>query len=323
MTYDEKLQLFRKAASLALLAYEDLLPHTLRLLEYSENATYVVENKRGQKFVLRINRPYYHSEAEIAAEIQWLHELHKALPFAVSQPIARLDNAFIGKVMLEGQPYYSTLFSFVKGATPHEASTAVFEQLGEITAQFHNHSVQQHERYQHYDRLTWDEATILGEAAKWGRWQDGRGMTASRLALYERAAALMQQRLALYGKSPERFGLIHADLRKANLLLEGTELKIIDFDDCGFSWFLYDFAAAISFVEHEPYIPQLQAAWLKGYERFRVLTAQDKEMLSTFVLLRRFQLIAWIGSRTNATTERLGAAYTYASDALVMTYLNA
>ena len=65
----------------------------------------------------------------------------------------------------------------------------------------------------------------------------------------------------------------------------------------------------------------LQAAWLTGYRRYRALTEEDEAMLATFVLLRRLQLIAWIGSRTNATTERLGAAYTYASDALVARYL--
>lgn len=308
---------FYEAARQALSDYRLQAP--IRLLEYSENATFIVDTT--PPYVLRINRPTYHSAAQIEAEIHWLHDLHRALPFAVSRPIPKVDGGYIGKHTLNGITYHSTLFTFVAGQAPAKASVAVFEQLGEITAQFHAHSVAHHARYASYNRPHWNEATILGEQAKWGRWQDGRGMTPQRIAYYERAVALMRARLAQYGKSKTRYGLIHADLRQANLLMEAGELKIIDFDDCGFSWLLYDFAAAISFIEHQPYVADLQAGWLKGYRRFRALSTEDEAMLSTFILLRRLQLIAWIGSRTNATTEQLGAQYTYDSDALVAAYL--
>jgi Ser/Thr protein kinase RdoA (MazF antagonist) len=34
--------------------------------------------------------------------------------------------------------------------------------------------------------------------------------------------------------------------------------------DCGFSWFFYDFATAVSFMEHEPVVAELRASWLDG-----------------------------------------------------------
>ena len=40
-------------------------------------------------------------------------------------------------------------------------------------------------------------------------------------------------RLARYGTGPDRFGLTHADLRIANLLVDGDRTIVIDFDDCG------------------------------------------------------------------------------------------
>ena len=60
-----------------------------------------------------------------------------------------------------------------------------------------------------------------------------------------------------YGKGPDRFGLIHCDLRLANLLIDGKEVKVIDFDDCGFGWYMYDAATPVSFYEHEPQVPGL------------------------------------------------------------------
>ncbi len=50
----------------------------------------------------------------------------------------------------------------------------------------------------------------------------------------------------------ERFGLVHADIRLANLLVDGEHVRVIDFDDCGFSWFMYDFATTVSFIEDHP-----------------------------------------------------------------------
>jgi len=161
----------------------------------------------------------------------------------------------------------------------------------------------------------------LGQCPKWARWQDGLGMTPSRIALYEEASLVIQKRLEAFGKSKTRFGLIHADLRLANLLIYGDELKAIDFDDCGFGWFLYDVATSVSFIEHMPYLDDLIASWIKGYSKIRTLTDEEKEMIPTFILMRRLQLISWIGSRDNDTTRLLGENYTLQSDALVKAYL--
>jgi len=95
---------------------------------------------------------------------------------------------------------------------------------------------------------------------------------------------------------PDRFGLAHADLRLANLLVDGEKTTVIDFDDCGFSWYMYDFGTAVSFIEEDPRLPQWQAAWLRGYRSIAPLSAEDEDMLATFVMLRRLLLVAWMGS---------------------------
>jgi Ser/Thr protein kinase RdoA (MazF antagonist) len=119
-------------------------------------------------------------------------------------------------------------------------------------------------------------------------------------AVLEQAEAAIRARLAAYGKGPDRYGLIHADMRLANLLISEGQTRLIDFDDCGFGWFLYDFAAAISFIEDDPRIPQFRAAWLAGYRSIRPLTAVDEAEMGTFIMLRRMALLAWIGSHIEA-----------------------
>jgi len=107
-------------------------------------------------------------------------------------------------------------------------------------------------------------------------------------------------RLATYGQPPHRYNLIHADMRLANLLVSDEETRLIDFDDCGMGWLMYDFAAAISFIEDDPRIPALKEAWLGGYRTVRDLDTEDIAEIDTFVMLRRMALLAWIGSHIEA-----------------------
>jgi Ser/Thr protein kinase RdoA (MazF antagonist) len=104
---------------------------------------------------------------------------------------------------------------------------------------------------------------------------------------------------------------VHADLHLANLLVHDTHLRIIDFDDCGFSWFMYDFATAVSFIEHQPNVPELLDAWLEGYRRVRLLPEEDLAEIPTFVVLRRILLSAWFASHSEVPlAQQMGESYT-------------
>ena len=55
--------------------------------------------------------------------------------------------------------------------------------------------------------------------------------------------------------------------------MDGRDLGVIDFDDCGFGWYMYDLAAAVSFIEHDPRVPELIDAWARGYRTVLELPA--------------------------------------------------
>ncbi|MGH6928611.1 MAG: phosphotransferase enzyme family protein, partial [Dongiaceae bacterium] len=136
-------------------------------------------------------------------------------------------------------------------------------------------------------------------------------------------ADAIERRLRRYGQGADRFGLIHADLRLANLLLEGPTTKVIDFDDCGFSWYFYDLGTALSFIEHRPDIPQLVDAWVTGYRKVAPLAAAEEAELPTFIMLRRLLLVAWVGSHAETDLAKsLGEPYTEGSCGLAEAYLS-
>jgi Ser/Thr protein kinase RdoA (MazF antagonist) len=175
-----------------------------------------------------------------------------------------------------------------------------------------------------FDRPAWDYAHTLGAQGHWGLWQDGLGIGAEERAQLDRLDAEIERRLREYGQGPERFGLSHADIRLANLLVDDGDVRVIDFDDCGFTWFMYDFATTVSFMEDHPRVPELQAAWTDGYRSVAPLAPEDEAILDTLVMLRRLLLVAWIGSHHEFATEaaELGAGFTAGSCALAERYLS-
>ena len=97
---------------------------------------------------------------------------------------------------------------------------------------------------------------------------------------------------------------------------------MIDFDDCGFGWYMYDAATPISFYEHEPQAGDLIEAWKTGYRRVLDLPKADEDEIPTFVMLRRLLLVAWIGSHAETDLAKsMGVPYTEGTVGLCEEYL--
>lgn len=112
-------------------------------------------------------------------------------------------------------------------------------------------------------------------------------------------------------------------MRLANLLIDGETTCLIDFDDCGLGWFLYDFAASISFMEDHPQVPALRDAWVRGYRCIRLLSELEEREIDTFVMLRRMALLAWVGSHIEAPEPQAVASHFAAGTAeLARRYLD-
>ncbi|WP_188455875.1 phosphotransferase enzyme family protein [Virgibacillus oceani] len=324
--WEDQLEKYLQIAKIAIQSYPALSQSTITLLNYSENATYLVKHPTtGAKQILRVSRPDYHTKTEIESELIWLESINKHASLHVALPIRAKNGEYIQEVTLDKKRYYCTLFTFLEGDAPDEEKESElirqFEILGEITALLHDHSINYGTNLDNIKRLSWNYETILGDKPKWGKWQDGLAITPERAVLFQKVSEKIQARLEAFGKKSTRYGLIHSDLRLANLLVEGDQIKVIDFDDCGYGWYLYDLATSLSFIEHKSYVPGLIESWIKGYRKVRNLSQEEVQEIPTFVMMRRLQLVAWVGSRNNETTEELGDGFTVDTDPLAEKYL--
>lgn len=294
----------------------------VKLLTISENATFRVTDKEAGPLVFRVHRPGYHSRAEIASELAWIEALRNDAVISTPRPIPLTDGTLIADIDDAGVTRHVVAFEFLNGREPAESDDLVawFRQLGAIHAKLHAHS-RAWTRPEGFTRKVWNFDTTLGDTPHWGDFRASLGLDDAGRALLERTSAVLKEKL-LPLSQPENFGLVHADLRLANLLVNGDELALIDFDDCGLSWFLFDFAASISFLEHEPYVPALKAAWMEGYRAEAPLPANASDQLDVFVMLRRIQLTAWVASHAETPTgQAMGVGYTEGTLALAEAFL--
>lgn len=298
----------------ALPVYELAEGTPLILLNCSENETW-----RAGPLILRLHRQGYHTKPEIASELAWLTALQDLPGLNTVRPIPGAQG-----LVTEIGSRFLVAFAPIQGQElqPGDDLARWFAPLGEITARLHLHA-RAWTPPQGFTRKRWDVETILGPDPHWGHWRQAQGLDPQGATLLARATDALAIKLHAYGTGPETFGLIHADLRLANLMVNGDTLTAIDFDDCGFGWWAYDLAAALSFYETDPRLPDLIACWVEGYSRIARLRPEDRAMIPSLIFLRRVLLTAWLSTRADSDTAQGfgGPVYTQGTLELAERYL--
>jgi hypothetical protein len=85
-----------------------------------------------------------------------------------------------------------------------------------------------------------------------------------------------------------------ATLHHENVLFDNGEARAIDFDDCGWGFYLYDFAVTLFDLEDRPRYNELRDALGGAYATMRPLPPDDAMHLDALLVLRRIQILLWI-----------------------------
>lgn len=260
-----------------------------------ENRVFRVRSTAGD-FALRLKRPGYRSDAELLSELQWLEAMHRAglhVPCPVPSQQGRLLESVAGQRVdllswLPGRPLGASREPLAL-AEPE----AVFHRLGRETARLHD-ACDAWVRPADFTRCAWDIDGLLGEAPVWGRFWENPTLDAPTRRLFEDFRAAATHTLLQRAETLD-YGLIHADLVRENVMLDGTtRIGMLDFDDAGFGFRLFDLATTLLKNLAEPNYPSLKAALLAGYTQVRAL---DLELLELFIALRALTYVGWIVPR--------------------------
>lgn len=104
--------------------------------------------------------------------------------------------------------------------------------------------------------------------------------------------------LTKYPRSPKEYGLIHGDYLYSNLMYQGDNVSIIDFDDMEYHFFLYDVAVYLFYlllggdpsnIEYPPNVLVFQS-FIQGYRSVNDTVVFNYDLLNHLFRWRQFKL---------------------------------
>ncbi len=291
-----------------------------QLVAARENHVYRVDHE-DRSYALRLRRPGYRSDAELRSELDWMAAVASG-GLHVPTPVPSLSGAHLQEIggvradmldWLSGRPM-ADLFDT---ETP-ESRAELFRRLGCRMADLHRVS-HDWDQPAGFVRCRWDREGLLGEAPIWGRFWKNPTLGEADRRLFSAVREVAGRHLRDVGGDFD-FGLIHADLVRENVLVDGPRLWLIDFDDGGFGFRLFDIATSLLKTVEAPDHAALRAALIGGYRERRALDTGD---LDLFLLLRALTYVGWIIDRMDepGATER-NARFVTRARALAERYLS-
>ncbi len=265
----------------------------IRLIKHRENAVFEMALPSGRA-ALRLHRVGYQSERAIRSELWWAAALADA-GVAVPAPQPALSGNTL--VTLPNGRHCSAI-AWVNGhplgeagvpfPDPVQTQIARHHALGALMAQVHAATARL-TLPDWFTRSHWDADGLTGHDPFWGRFWEHPSLTRAE------AAELLATRDYLRGwllalPDPD-IGPIHADVLRENVLVDGDHLSLIDFDDSGIGYRLYDLGTTMSQNLDEPHYTAIRDALIAGYGRATVAEVEH------FTLARTLVSVGWTAPR--------------------------
>ncbi|CAH0352770.1 phosphotransferase [Sphingobium sp. CECT 9361] len=286
----------------------------LSLIKYRENAVFSAHRNDGERVAVRVHRHAYHSDRALRSELLWMQSLAEG-GIAVPPILPSLDGHVFETVSAPGvpEPRQIDVLGWLPG-TPAGTSEEglnldeagaerLFFDAGVLAAMMHDH-VGMVEFGEDFERHAWDAEGLIGPDPFWGRFMELELLSSEERALLSAARAQAALDLAAFGQGSHNYGLIHADFVPENLLIEDGRLKLIDFDDGGFGWHMFDLATALYFNLDHPAYTIMERALFEGYRTVRKLPEDHEATLPLFMFLRSTTYLGWVQTRPETQTAR-------------------
>lgn len=121
--------------------------------------------------------------------------------------------------------------------------------------------------------------------------------TDEHLTIFHAVHEQVQLAFEQIGQRATTFGLIHADLIWKNYFFHADGVGALDFDSCGWGYYLYDLAPTLLGYRDEPDYPAFREALLAGYRTVRPLLSQDEHHLNACIAARHLVSCSWLANR--------------------------
>lgn len=285
-----------------------------KLLKYRENAVFEVRTGSGERAAMRVHRQGYHSDESLVSERDWMTML-SAAGIVVPQPIPTQAGDIVVDARGDGVPgvWKVDMLTWVDGRMLGNTGEpldydgrepdSLFFEIGRTMGELHNLSTAwpgQNAMIRH----AWDRDGFAGDNPLWGRFWELAVLTPEQRELFQRVRIAIAEDLDAYGQTADNYGLIHADLVPENVFLCGDKVHLIDFDDAGFGWHMFEIVTAVFWFAEEPDFERICSKVIEGYRSVRPLRQRDLAALPLFFAARSTTYVGWVHTRQNTETAK-------------------
>lgn len=237
----------------------------------------------GQSSLLRLHTHSTFDAETIVGELRWLEQLREATALPLQAPRRNLAGHFVTKVTMPGKrDLLCTLLSWLPGSIPPTAaalSDAQLRMVGATMAQLH-HCARVLGPPRDIRRPTYDGTYFRARLAALITAVRQTDLPDTAVVHIDAGVQALIDRVDGLGRDRASFGLIHADFHSGNYVLDDAAVQLIDFDRCGFGFFLHDLALALMELEEAQRPPLLE-----GYQQIAPLPSGHPTLTDTFICL--------------------------------------
>jgi Ser/Thr protein kinase RdoA (MazF antagonist) len=232
----------------------------------------------------------------VKGEMTWLAALSREAGLPVPEPVPSLEGELVTEIATPAvsRGRIVSLMRWIDGRRLTKGfRPSHFRAWGRIVARLHQFSAgwRPPERF---ERPVWDWEGQLG-----GRYFDSgieelvASMPARLREPFQIVSQEARQVMEGLGKGPDAYGLIHADMYPENVLFNGDEAYPIDFEDCGFGYWLWDIAIALCLWPWTEEWYWMRDAFLEGYAQVRTLPESQLRHLDLFMATQYATMVLW------------------------------
>ncbi|HEX9090479.1 MAG TPA: phosphotransferase, partial [Anaerolineales bacterium] len=278
----------------------------LSFIQYNENIIYrvgvpgaaacIVENSPylPNRYLLRI-----HAGGDIQAitsELTWLEVLNQEAGLPVPAPVPTSDGKLLTTIITPGIPTGRVISlmkwldgrRYFQGLRPHHLKA-----FGQVVAEMHAFSASWRPP-SGFDRPHWDWASQLGGSMfRHPLEQVVDSIPSIFKQPFQVISAEAKQVMESFGKGPDAYGMIHADLYPENVLFKAGKALPIDFEDCGYGYWLWDIAIALNEWAWGGEWEQMRDAFREGYAQYHSLPEAQWALLDLFVAIQFATMVLW------------------------------
>lgn len=265
---------------------------SIRLLDGFES--FIYEFDRGtESYILRIAHSLRRTEALICSEVDWINYL-AAGGASVAKAILSENGELVETVADDhGAQFLATAFVKAPGKPVWETNgwtPELYRAYGRMLGRIHALTKQYTPSNTAWIRPQWDDPVNL----------DGeRNLPASESGIAEKFREVVAY-LRMLPQDAESYGLIHQDAHPANFFVDGSGMiTLFDFDDCVYSWFIYDIAMPLFYMnvgrdDAPVFTREFMKHFLWGYAQENPLDSKWLKELPHFLKFREIDLYAVI-----------------------------